>query len=71
MLFTRRLSKSIPRSLQSLAAEVERAQFEWAHQQNARGRAVVLKKPSVRALQGINTKAELLATAIAHVRPIA
>jgi hypothetical protein len=67
----RKPSTRVPRRLQSLAARVADAQREWAHRQNARGVPVMIKPPSVQALEGIHTEAELRATAIAYVRPIA
>jgi hypothetical protein len=60
----------MPRQLQALAARVTRAQRAWAHQQNERGVAVVIKPPSVRALQAIRTEADLIATAMTYVRPV-
>jgi hypothetical protein len=70
MMFNRRSHTRVPRHLQALAARVAREQRSWAHRQNARGVAVVIKPPSVQALQSIHTEADVFATAVAWTRPI-
>ena len=57
MMFTKRRSFTrVPRHLQALEARVAREQRKWAHRQNARGRAVLIKSPSLEALERIKTR---------------